>query len=757
LAELPVPTSIARAKSIVLKSLTAVICGLALGVFVPAAAAVDVWITSGDRTSLLSQKVDALFDPGAGEGGVRIDVRPDHTYQTIDGFGAAMTDSSAWVLTHLLNTRQRRTLMRTLFSPDQGIGISYLRVPMGASDFSASGRYSYNDLPAGQTDPDQTHFSIDHDRAYILPELREARVFNPALRLMATPWSAPGWMKTSGSMIGGSLAPQWSASYALYFQKFIQAYAAEGLPIDTLSLQNEPLYVPGDYPGMGMSASQQADLIRNHFGPLFASAGIDTKILAYDHNWDVPGYPLEVLGDPQANQYVAGSAFHGYGGNVAAQSDVADAYPDKGIYFTEFSGGDWAPDFADNLVAFAENQFIGGTRNYAKNVLLWNLALDENHGPHDGGCTNCRGVVTVNSATGAVTFNEEFYSIAHASKFVQPGAVRISSSTQAGVLDAVAFRNPDDSEVLLSVNPTNQMQTLRVVWEGEHFAYNVPAKSLATFVWHDTGADFDNGGFEEGGYETTGGSLDAWQTWGNASNNVTASDTLALEGDHSLRLARSGQAGSDSGAFQGMTVKPGDVVRAAASVLVRAGESFAGSEDAVQMKVEFYSTFGAAHDSAALLGESASVVADATTTLGTWQLHELKLIAPANTVEARLVLAFDNNSNGAGAAFLDATQFEALARLPGDYNADGRVDAADYTAWRDELGQSGGALSADGSGPVPGVPDGVVDQFDYEFWKANFGASVDGGLAGQATVPEPTAGALALLVILMLWPFCRVT
>ena len=720
-------------------SLSMAVCLAALGGIVDTAQAVDVWITSGDRTSLLAQKVDAVFDPGAGQGGVRIDVRPDRTFQTIDGFGAAMTDSSAWILDNRLTTRQRRSLMRTLFSPDQGIGISYLRVPMGASDFTASGFYSYNDLPAGQTDPDQSQFSIDHDRQSIIPRLKEAKVFNPALQLMGSPWSAPGWMKTSGSMIGGSLDPQWSASYALYFEKFIQAYAAEGLPIDAVSLQNEPLYVPGNYPGMGMSASQQIDLIKNHFGPRFAQSGIQTKILAYDHNWDVPSYPLDVLNDPVANQYVAGSAFHGYGGNVTAQSDVHDAHPNKGIYFTEFSGGAWGPNFATNLVSYAQNLFIGGTRNWTKNVLFWNLALDENGNPHQGGCVGCRGVVTVDSSSGEITLNEEFYLVGHASKFIKPGAVRISSNTQPGMLEAVAFRNPDDSRVLLSVNPSSQTQTLRLVSDEQHFTYDVPPRSLVTFVWNDDGADFDNGGFEEGGYETTGGSLDAWQTWGDSGGNVAVTDANAFEGDHSLRLAGQNISGISFGAFQGTSVTGGQQVRANVSRLVPASASLVGSESTVQLKLEYYSDFGASHDSAALLGETTKIVADANAELGDWTPHELTDIVPNGAVEVRLVLLFDNATPTTGTVYLDAISLTPIPLLAGDYNGNGVVDAADYTVWRNNLGTSN-ALPNDPIGGIIGVAQ-------YDQWKSNFATSPGAGAdsaTNQFAVPEATTFALVL-------------
>jgi glucosylceramidase len=709
----------------------------AIGPLVSPARAVDAWITSGDRSRLLSQQKDAVFQPGVGSGGLRIDVRSNETYQTIEGFGAAMTDSSAWVFDHLLDSEHRHSLMGTLFSPDQGIGISYLRLPMGASDFTASGLYSYDDQPSGHADADLSDFSIDHDRQSIIPRLQEAKAFNPALKIMGSPWSAPAWMKTSGSMIGGSLDPQWSDSYALYFKKFIQAYADEGLPIDTVSLQNEPLYVPGNYPGMGMSSAQQTDLIKNHFGPLFAQSGIDTKILAYDHNWDVSSYPIDVLDDPVANQYVAGTAFHGYGGTVDAQGDVHDAYPDKGIYFTEFSGGTWAPSFSSNLVNYTRDLFINGTRNWSKNVMLWNLALDEDGDPHQGGCVGCRGVVTVDSSSGDVTLNEEFYAIGQASKFIMPGAVRVSSNTRPGMLEAVAFLNPDNSRVLLSLNPSNQTQTLRLVYEGEHFTYNVPPLSVATFVWNDDGADFDNGGFEEGGYETTGGSLDAWQTWGDSGGNIAVTDAMAFEGDHSLRLSGQSVNSNVFGVFQGASVTAGQQVRADLSWLIPTAESLVGSESSVQVKLEYYSEFGASHDSVALLGETVAVIADADAELGNWEPYELTDVAPAGAVEARLVLFFDKTTPATGAVYLDAISLTSVPLLTGDYDGNGVVDAADYTVWRDNFGTTN---------KLPNDPiGGTISESQFVQWRTNFGATNAIQRTLASAIPEPSALELCLV------------
>ena len=458
---------------------------------------IEAWSTTGDRQDLLTAKPSLAFSPGTGAGGFTIDVNAGVTYQTMAGFGTALTDSSAWLLQNRLNTGQRNALMNLLFSPSSGIGMSYLRVPMGASDFTASGFYTYNDLPAGQTDLTQSQFSVAHDEAYIIPLLQQARSLNPELRLMGTPWSAPAWMKTNGSLFGGSLDSQWHGSYASYLQKFVESYAAAGLPIDTLSLQNEPLFTPSNYPSMGMTAGQQADIIKHHLGPLFAAAGIETRLLLYDHNWDNIDFANTILNDPAARQFVAGTAFHAYAGNVSAQSTLHNLHPDKDIYFTEISGGDFAPNFEDNLVWGLKNIIIGNTRNWGKSALYWNLALDENNGPHLNGCADCRGVVTVNSVTGAISLNEEYFTIAHASKFVQPGALRIDSRSINNVVETVAFLNPDGSKAMIALNPSGSSKSFRIVEDGQHFAYELTKKSVTTFVWGMNPADFDDNGLTD--------------------------------------------------------------------------------------------------------------------------------------------------------------------------------------------------------------------------------------------------------------------
>ncbi len=444
--------------------------------------AVKVWLTTPDESRLLEPQADLSFGSGGSGGETAIDIDATKAYQTMDGFGASMTDASAWLLAKRLTPERRDELMAKLFDRSKGIGISYLRVPMGSSDFALND-YSYDDLPAGESDPNLQHFSIAHDEAYIIPMLRKARETNPELKLMGSPWSAPGWMKSSGSLIGGSLQNEYYGSYADYFVKFIQAYEAAGLPIDAVTPQNEPHNVPSDYPGMRMEATQQTEWIKNDLGPALAKSGLDTRIVIWDHNWDEPYYPMTVLNDPEASRYVAGTAFHGYAGEVGNQTKVKEAYPDKDIYFTESSGGSWAPNFGDNLKWDMQNLIIGATRNWARTVLKWNLALDENGGPTTGAC-GCRGVVTIDSSTGAFTLNEEYYAFGHASKFVLPGARRVESTAlEPGSIENVAFQNPDGSIVLVAFNPGNTEKTFTVRWEDRSFQATLPAGAAATYVW----------------------------------------------------------------------------------------------------------------------------------------------------------------------------------------------------------------------------------------------------------------------------------
>ncbi len=446
--------------------------------------AVQVWVTMPDKSLLLERQEDVSFGRAADPETLTVAVDDGVRYQRMEGFGASLTDSSAWLIANRLSERQREELMKLLFDHEAGIGISYLRLPMGASDF-ALGLYSYNDMPQGEADPELSRFSIEHDRAYVVPLLKQALAINPELSLMASPWSPPGWMKTSDSLIGGNLRPDSYEAFARYFVKFLEAYRDEGVPIGAITLQNEPHHVPSDYPGMRMNAEEQTLLVKKHVGPALREAGLATDIVIWDHNWDETYYPLAVLNDPEAKEFVAGTAFHGYAGQVEAQSRLHEAHPDKGIYFTESSGGEWATDFGANVRWDMQTLIIGATRNWAKTVLKWNLALDENHGPKLGGCQDCRGVVTIGQSTGEATLNEEYYAFGHASKFVRAGAYRIESDSHGNEsIETTAFLNPDGSLVLIALNSSAVSLDFQVKWRERAYAYTLPAGAAATFVWH---------------------------------------------------------------------------------------------------------------------------------------------------------------------------------------------------------------------------------------------------------------------------------
>lgn len=443
----------------------------------------EVWLTTGDRTRLLSREPDVRFVPGAKDSIATIAIDEAANYQEMVGFGAAITDASAWLIQNRLPPARRAELLQELFGRNPGIGLSFTRLSIGASDFSLS-QYSYDDVPRGETDPDLAHFSIDPARGAVLPVVQRARAINPRLTVMASPWSAPGWMKTTGSLIKGTLRPDAYAPFAEYLRRYIEASAAQDVPIDLISIQNEPHFEPSDYPGMRLEPPARARFVGQFLGPLFQRAGIGTQILDWDHNWNEPQSPLQMLSDSVARRYVAGVAWHCYGGEVTAQNVVHDAHPDKDTYFTECSGGNWAPSFSDNLVWMAQHLIIGATRGWARGVLFWNLALDEHHGPHTGGCGDCRGVVTIDSASGAITRNEEYYALAHASRFVRPGARRIGSTSGIEGLESVAFRNSDDgSKAVIVVNTAAAERRFAVRWAGRSVRYTIPARAVVTFWW----------------------------------------------------------------------------------------------------------------------------------------------------------------------------------------------------------------------------------------------------------------------------------
>jgi glucosylceramidase len=449
---------------------------------------VSVFLTDLGANTYLARQPSLSWHSGQAAGGSTITVDTRRQYQEITGFGASFTDSSAWLVGTRLDSAQRDAVMRDLFGPD-GIGLSFLRQPMGASDFAVNGNYSYDDMPAGQTDPTLAHFSIDHDLAYIVPLLVQARRINPQLTVMATPWSPPGWMKTSDSMIGGTLRPDAYQPLADYFTRFVEGYAAAGVPVRYITPQNEPLYEPGGYPGMLLSAEQEDNLIKNYLGPELRAHRLPTGILGYDHNWDVISYPESMYADPAASGHVAGTAWHCYGGDVITQAVSHNNYPNKPAFQTECSGGEWEGDAQAGFAA-GLGLVINATRDWAQGVIRWNMALDQDNGPTNGGCLTCRGVVTVApDASGhwSYTKTADYWALGQASKFVRPGAHRVASSTLgAGDVQDVAFTNPDGSTALVAFNSGTSRKTFRVRWGDRWFSYSLGGGAAATFTWTGT-------------------------------------------------------------------------------------------------------------------------------------------------------------------------------------------------------------------------------------------------------------------------------
>lgn len=448
---------------------------------------VSVWLTEGENPQIRLQPLaNVSFLTGAGNSRLTITMDTRQTYQEIDGFGAALTDSAAWLLHEVLNDSTYEVVMDALFHPVKGIGLSVVRVPMGASDCARSW-YSYDDTP-----PNLDDFTISHDESYILPVLQDALTRNPTLKVIASPFSAPGWMKVDNNMtdpatrglIGGTLNVSYLSMYADYFVKFVRAYAARGVPVYAVTLQNEPFHIPTDYPGMSLNVTQQIGLAWQ-LGVKFQAAGLDTKILVLDHNWDLFEEALAIINDPAAGAFINGVAWHGYSSppDPSLQSRVHEVFPEKEHYFTEVSGFRAAPNFADNLAWLYSNVFVGSTRHWSRAALLWNLALNASGGPILRPYYGLRGVVTVSETSREVTCEVEYYALAHVSKFVGSGTRRVYSTTLPGTLETVGFLNPDGSQTLVISNPSTGKVRFNLQWADHFLPMTLASQSVITLHW----------------------------------------------------------------------------------------------------------------------------------------------------------------------------------------------------------------------------------------------------------------------------------
>jgi glucosylceramidase len=440
---------------------------------------VEVWLTRPDKSALFNKQSGYLPVDVATRTSTTITVNPFKGYQTMDGFGFALTGGSADLISKLPQAK-RDELLQELFSTDGGgIGLTYLRIGIGASDLSRVS-YSYNDLLPGETDPDLQRFNLAAGDIQVVPLLKAILEINPDIRIIATPWSAPPWMKTNESHVGGKLTPEYYEIYANYFVTFIKKMKSHGIVINAITPQNEPLNTKNN-PSMAMSALEQAAFIRSHLGPALRDAGLENvELFCYDHNCDRIDYPLAVLEDTEARKFIKGVAWHLYAGEIEAMSAVAKKHTTIKTYFTECWVGAGS-EFAEGLRWHVENILIGASRNGAQAILEWNLAGDPNHGPHtEEGCDLCLGALTIGAST--IVRNVSYYVIAHLSRFVCPGSVRIDS-TAINSLPNVAFKTPDGQAVLLVLNNGSDMKFFSIRSNGRTASHILEGGAVGTYAW----------------------------------------------------------------------------------------------------------------------------------------------------------------------------------------------------------------------------------------------------------------------------------
>lgn len=444
----------------------------------PATNDVEMWLTKADQSVLLQKQTQVLSFATTANSYSNIDVDSAVSYQTVDGFGYTLTGGSAYLINHM-DAASKASLLNEMFgSSSNSIGVSYLRVSIGASDLNSS-VFSYDDMPSGQTDINLTNFSLSQDSVDLVPVLKQILAINPNIKILGSPWSPPVWMKDNGSSMGGGLQTQYYNVYAAYFVKYIQTMQAKGIKVDAITIQNEPQH-GGNNPSMVMSALQQADFIKNSLGPAFAAASINTKIIIWDHNCDNANYPITVLNDAAAKQYIDGSAFHLYAGDISALSAVRGAHPDKNLYFTEqWTGAN--NSFDGDFKWHIKNVIMGSMKNWSKVALEWNLANDPTYGPHTpGGCTECKGAVTINGSS--ITRNVGYYIVAQASKFVPAGSVRISSNDITS-LPNVAFKTPSGKKVLIVQNEGTAALGFNIKYKGKWVYTSLPVGGVGTYIW----------------------------------------------------------------------------------------------------------------------------------------------------------------------------------------------------------------------------------------------------------------------------------
>ena len=440
----------------------------------------QLWLTKPDKSALFAPQLPLLNFSKLSNANTTITVNDQISYQSIDGFGYALTGGSAMHIIRM-SKDSRAALLKELFATDgNNIGVSYIRLSIGASDLNER-VFSYNDIPEGQQDLKLAKFDLAEDKTDVIPVMKEILAINPKIKILGSPWSPPAWMKTSYDARGGMLKPEYYEVYANYLVKYVLEMKKQGITIDAITVQNEPLH-PGNNPSLLMVAPDQATFIKKNLGPAFKRAGLRTKIIIYDHNADRPDYPISILDDPEARKYIDGSGFHLYGGTIDALTDVHNAHPDKSIYFTEQMVVDRPNDKGISISSPVKRLIIGATRNWSRNVLEWNLAADPQNKPFTdrGGCPTCQGAVTIDK--NSFSRNLAYYSVAHASKFVRPGSLRIASN-ETESLSNVAFKTPDGKHVLIVVNTGKESADFNISYNGQQVATTLDKGAAGTYVW----------------------------------------------------------------------------------------------------------------------------------------------------------------------------------------------------------------------------------------------------------------------------------
>ena len=467
---------------------------------------IECWITNPDRSALFTKQMENVAFRSSNRGwGTTIVIDDRQEFQSIDGFGFALTGGSAEHMVKMI-PEARTKLLTDLFATDnQNIGVSYIRLTIGSSDLN-SFVFSYDDLPEGETDFELKNFDLAQDKKDVIPVMKEILSINPSIKILGSPWSAPAWMKTNNNVRGGFLKEACYDSYAMYFVKYIQAMKKAGITIDAITIQNEPLNSKNT-PSMTWYVEQQEKFLRDHLKPAFQKAGISTKVVLFDHNCDRPDYPLTLLSDPGISDFADGTGFHHYGGDMGAMSIVHMARPDKNLYFTEQMVTERPGRSNIDIANQVKRMIVDVTRNWSRNVILWNFAADSLNDPHtdNGGCSMCQGAVTISGND--FKHNIAYYTIAHASKFVRPGSIRIASANtgdetvsltedeerpgikriavieNTGILPNVAFKTPEGKIVLVVSNNTWSTGGFKIQYRGRYARIRLNPGAVGTYVW----------------------------------------------------------------------------------------------------------------------------------------------------------------------------------------------------------------------------------------------------------------------------------